>query len=63
MKKIFYFLEFITIKILFIFFQIIGYRLSSNLGFFIGEMLLIKNPTDYTKVVAEGGKEFLIEIK
>ena len=35
MKKIFYFLEFIIIKILFIFFQIIGYRLSSNLGFLL----------------------------
>ena len=39
MKKIFYFLEFIIIKILFIFFQIIGYRLSSNLGFFIGKTI------------------------
>ena len=37
MKKIFYFLEFIIIKILFILFQIIGYRLSSNLGFLIGK--------------------------
>ena len=39
MKKIFYFLEFIIINILFIFFQIIGYRLSSNLGFFIGRTI------------------------
>ena len=39
MKKIVYFLEFILIKILFIFFQIIGYRLSSNLGFFIGRTI------------------------
>ena len=39
MKIIFYFLEFIIIKILFIFFQIIGYRLSSNLGFFIGRTI------------------------
>jgi len=39
MKKIFYFLEFIIIKILFTFFQIIGYRLSSNLGFFIGRTI------------------------
>mgnify|MGYP001240833202 CR=1 FL=1 len=37
MKKITYFLEFILIKILFFFFQLIGYRLSSNLGFFIGK--------------------------
>ena len=39
MKKIAYFLEFILIKILFILFQIIGYRLSSNLGFFIGRSI------------------------
>ena len=39
MKKIAYFLEFILIKILFFFFQLIGYRLSSNLGFFIGRLI------------------------
>ena len=39
MKKIIYFLEFILIKILFILFQLIGYRLSSNLGFFIGKTI------------------------
>ena len=39
MKKITYFLEFILIRILFILFQIIGYQLSSNLGFFIGKTL------------------------
>ena len=39
MKKIAYFLEFILIKILFFFFQLIGYRLSSNLGFFIGRTI------------------------
>ena len=39
MKKIAYFLEFILIKILFILFQIIGYRFSSNLGFFIGKTI------------------------
>ena len=39
MKKISYFLEFILIKILFILFKIIGYRLSSNLGFFIGKII------------------------
>ena len=39
MKKIAYFLEFILIKILFFFFQLIGYRLSSNLGFFIGKTI------------------------
>ena len=39
MKKIAYFFEFILIKILFFFFQLIGYRLSSNLGFFIGRFI------------------------
>ena len=39
MKKIVYFLEFILIKILFILFQLIGYRFSSNLGFFIGRTI------------------------
>ena len=39
MKKIVYFLEFILIKFLFIFFQLIGYRFSSNLGFFIGRLI------------------------
>ncbi len=39
MKKIAYFLEFILIKILFILFQLLGYRLSSNLGFFIGKTI------------------------
>ena len=39
MKKKFYFLEFIIIKILFIIFQLIGYRFSSNLGFFIGRTI------------------------
>ena len=39
MKKIAYLLEFIFIQILFILFRLIGYRLSSNLGFFIGKIL------------------------
>ena len=39
MKKIVYLLEFILIKVLFILFQIIGYRFSSNLGFFIGKTI------------------------
>ena len=39
MKKIVYFLEFIFIQILFILFRLIGYRLSSNLGFFIGKII------------------------
>ena len=39
MKKTVYLLEFILIKILFILFQMIGYRFSSNLGFFIGKVI------------------------
>ena len=39
MKKIVYLLEFILIKILFIFFKIIGYKYSSNLGFLIGKII------------------------
>ena len=52
MKKTIYFLEFIFINFLFIIFKIIGYKVSSNLGFFIGKIfgpvfrsksLIIKN--------------------
>ena len=39
MKKIVYFIEFILIKVLFIFFKIIGYKHSSNLGFLIGKII------------------------
>ncbi len=39
MRKIAYLVEFILIKLLFILFQLIGYRLSSNLGFFIGRTI------------------------
>ena len=37
MKKTIYFLEFIFVNIFFIIFKIIGYKASSNLGFFIGK--------------------------
>ena len=39
MKKIIYFIEFILIRVLFIFFKIIGYKYSSNLGFLIGKII------------------------
>ena len=39
MKKTVYFIEFILIKVLFIFFKIIGYKYSSNLGFLIGKII------------------------
>ena len=37
MKRIIYFLEFIVIKLFFIICQLLGYRFSSNLGFYIGK--------------------------
>ena len=36
MKQIRYFLEFIVISILFIIFKIVGYKLASNFGYFLG---------------------------
>jgi len=39
MRNLAYLLEFILIKFLFILFQLIGYQLSSNLGFFIGRTI------------------------
>ena len=38
MKKIIYFIEFIIIYIFFIFFKLLGYRISSNFGFLIGKL-------------------------
>ncbi len=37
MKKIIYFIEFVTIKLFFIICKLLGYRFSSNLGFYIGK--------------------------
>tara|TARA_B100001250_G_scaffold181316_2_gene156009 strand:- start:896 stop:1756 length:861 start_codon:yes stop_codon:yes gene_type:complete len=37
MKSLKHFFEFIIVKILFIFFRIVGYKISSNLGFLIGK--------------------------
>jgi len=37
MKKLIYFIEFVFIYIFFIFFKILGYKISSNLGFSIGK--------------------------
>ena len=39
MKKLIYFLEFVIIEILFFLFRLIGYRFSSDLGFFIGKTI------------------------
>ena len=36
MKKIFYFIEFIVIRFFFILCKLLGYKISSNLGFYIG---------------------------
>ncbi len=37
MKKLIYFIEFIIVKFFFVICVLLGYRLSSNLGFYIGE--------------------------
>ena len=37
MKKLIYFIEFIFINIFFFFFKLLGYKISSNLGFLIGK--------------------------
>ena len=37
MKKIIYFIEFILVRLLFIIYKILGYKLASNLGFFVGK--------------------------
>ena len=37
MKRIIYFLEFIVIKLFFIICKLLGYRFSSDLGFYIGK--------------------------
>ena len=64
MKKIIYFLEFILVYALFIVFKIIGYKGSSNLGFFIGKIfgpifrsksLIIKN-LEKSKIVIKNNK-------
>ena len=38
MKKLIYFIEFIFVYIFFIIFKLLGYRISSNLGFLIGKI-------------------------
>ena len=38
MKKIIYFIEFIFVYIFFIIFKLLGYKISSNLGFLIGKL-------------------------
>ena len=52
MKKIIYFVQFILVSIIFVFFKLLGYRISSNFGFIIGKIfgpifrskeLIIKN--------------------
>ena len=38
MKKLIYFIEFVFVYIFFIFFKVLGYKISSNLGFVIGKL-------------------------
>ena len=39
MKSLIYLIEFIFISLLFVIFKILGYKLASNFGFFIGKTL------------------------
>jgi len=39
MKKLIYFIEFIFVYIFFIFFKLLGYKISSNLGYLIGKFI------------------------
>ena len=61
MKKIINFIEFIIICFLFFVFKIIGYKLSSNLGFFIGKTFgpLFRSK----KLVIENLKKSNIQLK
>ena len=61
MKKIIYFIEFIIICFLFFVFKILGYKLSSNLGFFIGKTFgpLFRSK----KLVIENLKKSNIQLK
>ena len=38
MKKLIYFIEFIFVYIFFIIFKLLGYKISSNLGYLIGKL-------------------------
>ena len=38
MKKLIYFIEFLIVYIFFIFFKLLGYKISTNLGFLIGKL-------------------------
>ena len=38
MKKIIYFIEFVFVYVFFIFFKLLGYKISSNLGYLIGKL-------------------------
>jgi len=38
MKKLIYFIEFVFVYIFFIFFKLLGYKISSNLGYLIGKL-------------------------
>ena len=61
MKKIIYFIEFIIIYFLFIIFRLLGYKLSSNFGYFIGKTFgpLFRSK----KLVIENLKKSQIQLK
>ncbi len=61
MKKLIYFVEFLIVYIFFIFFKLLGYKNSSNLGFFIGKIFgpLLRSK----KLIVENLKKSKISIK
>ena len=61
MKKLIYFIEFIFINIFFFFFKLLGYKISSNLGFLIGRLF---GPIFRSKsLIVENLKKSKISIK
>jgi len=61
MKKLIYFIEFIFISIFFFFFKLLGYKISSNLGFLIGRLF---GPIFRSKsLIVENLKKSKISIK
>ena len=61
MKKLIYFIEFIFVYIFFIIFKLLGYRISSNLGYLIGKLF---GPIFRSKKkIIENLKKFNVHLK
>ena len=54
MKKLIYFVEFIFIYIFLVLFKLLGYKISSNLGFLIGKGLSLQDAKNKIGMVSEG---------